>query len=74
MDGMNMEETTRASTPPYVNPGELKLLDWFAGCALIGLCACEQIKYPDIVADAFRFAREMLEVRAAHVPREESSP
>lgn len=55
----------------YVNPFELKLLDWYAGCVLIGLLA----KHGDgdweaIVTDSFDIAREMLEARSAHVPRE----
>lgn len=64
-----------AEGAPYVNPGELQLLDWFAGCALVGLIMKRGIQIyrenDGLAKDAFLVAREMLEARAKHVPREE---
>jgi hypothetical protein len=61
--------------PPYVNPGELRLLDWFAGCALIGLLAKRgSVSWEESVEAALRIARDMLEARSKHVPRTEEEP
>jgi hypothetical protein len=60
-------------SPPYVNPAELALLDWYAGCALPGLIAdphADHSTFEEVSQDAFDIAREMLKARSRHVPRE----
>ena len=61
-------------SPPTVNPGELRLLDWLAGCALIGILADSGGDLADdvIARGAYKLAREMLVARAKHVPQEEA--
>jgi len=50
----------------------LKLLDWFAGCALSGMLSNPEASFGDIAQQSFRIAREMLKARERHVPREEA--
>lgn len=51
--------------PTYVNPNDVDLLDWFAGCALMGIIAdlgADHIDDEGIAADSYVIAREMLAV------------
>ena len=58
-------------------PAELKLLDWFAGCALVGLCSSlgeDYVDTPTLEHDCYLIARAMLKARATHVRREDEEP
>lgn len=58
--------------PTYVNPNDVDLLDWLAGCALMGIIAdlgADHIDDEGIAADSYVIAREMLAAREKHMPR-----